>query len=109
MTFTLATSTLSAFHKSPKQAAQDAEKYAREVYAFSQKLLPLSQPVFRAWLKAQSRGFVQEASQAEIQRWLVSMPPCLAQSEYLVLLTEISWLETLAEYFCSPSGKEQIT
>ena len=92
---------LAAYRKSPEQAAQDAEKYAKHVFVLSQRLTPMTQAVFRAWLKSQSRGFVQKAGQSEIQNWLLSLHPGLAQSEYVLLVAEIAWLETLAEYFCS--------
>jgi hypothetical protein len=94
-------STLAAYQKSPEKAAQDAEQYANHVFALSQRLIPMTQAVFRAWLKSQSRGSVQQAEQDEIQSWLLSLHPGLAQSEYVLLVAEIAWLETLAEYFCS--------
>ena len=97
----LPSSTLAAYRKSPEQAAQDAEQYAKHVFVLSQRLIPMAQAVFHAWLKSQSRGFVQMTGQDEIQGWLLSLHPGLAQSEYVLLLAEIAWLETLAEYFCS--------
>ena len=93
--------TLAAYQKSLEQAAQDVEKYANHVFALSQHLTPMVHAVFRAWLKSQSRGSVQQAGQDEIQNWLLSLHPGLAQSEYVLLLAEIAWLETLAEYFYS--------
>ena len=92
---------LAAYQKTPEQAAQDAEQYANHVFIQSQRLTPMTQVVFRAWLKSQSCGLVKKAEQDEIQTWLLSLHPGLAQSEYVLLLAEIAWLETLAEYFCS--------
>ena len=91
---------LAAYRKSPEQADQDAEKYAKHVFVLSQRLIPMTQAVFRAWLKSQSRGLVKMAGQDEIQGWLLSLHPGLVQSEYVLLLAGITWLETLAKYFC---------
>ncbi len=91
---------LAAYQKTPTQAAQDAERYAKHVFDLSQRLIPMAQAVFRAWLKSQSHGFIQKARQDEIQSWLLTLHPGHAQSEYVLLVAEISWLETLADYFC---------
>ena len=80
---------------SPIQAAEDAQRYAQEVFNRFQGLAPMAQPVLRAWLKTQSRGCVTKVSQDAIYQWLLSLHPGFAQSEYVLLLAELAWLDTL--------------
>ena len=88
------------------QAARDAARYAQQVFRRYQQLIPFAQPVFRAWLKAQSGGSVEDVSQTEIYQWLRSLHPGFAHTEYMLLLAEIAWLETLTEHICDSCSAE---
>ena len=88
------------------QAAREAARYAQQVFGRYQQLIPFAQPVFRAWLKAQSGGSVEDVSQVAIYQWLLSLHPGFAHTEYMLLLAEIAWLETLAEHICSSCSAE---
>ena len=87
------------------QAAREAARHAQQVFRRSQQLIPFAQPVFRAWLRAQSGGSVEDVSQAAICQWLLSLHPGFAQTEYM-LLAEIAWLETLTEHICESCSAE---
>jgi hypothetical protein len=49
---------------------------------------------------------VEDVSQAEIYQWLRSLHPGFAHTEYMLLLAEIAWLETLTEHICDSCSAE---
>ena len=88
------------------QANLPAWRFAKEITARVQGLLPVMQPVCFSWLTAQSSGALETCTQEEIFLWLNDLHPGHAESEYRLILMEISWLETLTEDFISFLNKE---
>jgi len=81
------------------QVGLAAWRCAQEVHRLSMGLLPMVRPVYRSWLKAQSRGTLKSDTQEEIFVWLSGLHPGQAESEYRLMLLEISWLEILTRDF----------
>lgn len=69
--------------------------YSQEISRLSQELSPIMRPVFRSWLKEQSRGVLVKCTRDEIFLWLASLHPRQTEAEYRLMFMEISWLETL--------------
>jgi hypothetical protein len=78
---------------------QEAQRRAQEVIFLVKKLSIRVQPVFSAWLVAQSLGGIQECSQDSLARWLESLHPEQANAQQTLMVMEIAWLEYLSREF----------
>ena len=85
-----------------------AWRCSEELLFLAARLPPMMQPVYRSWLKTQSRGALVECTRQEIYIWLNGLHPGQAESEYRLALMEISWLEILACDFFRFLSKETL-
>jgi len=63
------------------------------------KLSSRMQPVFTAWMKAQTRGALEDCSPAGITAWLANLDPGQAAAQEQLMVMEIAWLEYLSREF----------